>query len=190
VILVLYEPKLLEDVASGQCSCRCGGRLRPWGWARSRQIRQLDGSYTAHRPRRLACDVCRRTQVVLVAWCLPRRRDSVKTVGAALVMAANGSGHRTIAAKLERPESTVRNWLRRARAGAERLRRAGVVAAHELDCSRGPMKPRATPLAEAVDALGCAARAAVLRLGLVGVSPWRIIAMVSHGELLAGLPAG
>jgi hypothetical protein len=30
----------------------------------------------------------------------------------------------------------------------------------------------------------------VLRLGLVGVSPWRIIAMVSHGELLAGLPAG
>ena len=166
MILVLYEPKLLEDVASGQCSCRCGGRLRPWGWARSRQIRQLDGSYTAHRPRRLACDVCRRTQVVLVAWCLPRRRDSVETVGAALVMAANGSGHRTIAAKLERPESTVRNWLRRARAGA------------------------ATPLAEAVDALGCAARAAVLRLGLVGVSPWRIIAMVSHGELLAGLPAG
>jgi transposase len=72
--------------------------------------------------------------VVLVAWCLPRRRDSVETVGAALVMAANGSGHRTIAAKLERPESTVRNWLRRARAGAERLRRAGVVAAHELDC--------------------------------------------------------
>jgi hypothetical protein len=116
--------------------------------------------------------------VVLAAWSLPRRRDSVETVGAALVMAADGSGHRTIAARLDRPESTVRNWLRRARAAAERLRRTGVVATHELGSSHGPMKPRATPLAEAVDALGYAARAAVLRLGLVGVSPWRIIAMV------------
>ena len=75
---------------------------------------------------------------MLAAWCLPRRRNSVETLGAALVMAANGSGHKTIAARLDRPEPTVRNWLRRARAGAERLRRAGVVTTHELDWSRGP----------------------------------------------------
>jgi hypothetical protein len=190
VILVFDEPKLLEDVASGRCCCPCGGRLRTWGRARVRLIRQLDGSHTEHRPRRLACETCRRTQVLLPAWSLPRRRDSVETVGAALVMAVEGRGHRTIAAELDRPESTVRNWLRRARMGAERLRQAGVVAAHDLEPGHGPMKPRATALAEAVDALGVAASAAVRRFGLVGVSPWRIIAMLSNGELLAGLPAG
>src|SRR5664280_2563829 len=92
-------------------------------------------------------------------------------------MATEGSGHRAIAADLDRPESTVRNWLRRARQRAAWLNRAGVVAAYELDPGHGPMAARATPLAEAVDALGYAAAAAVRRLGLVGEPPWSIITM-------------
>jgi hypothetical protein len=54
VFLMLDERKALDDLASGGCCCPCGGRLRPWGYARLRLIRQLDGSHTALRPRRLA----------------------------------------------------------------------------------------------------------------------------------------
>jgi len=157
---------------------------------RVHQIRQLDGSHIAYRPRRFACSECRTTQVFLPAWCLPRPRDSAETVGHALLKAAKGSGHRTIAAELGRPESTVRNWLRRARRRAEWLRTAGVLAFHEIEFDPGPMRVRETPLAQAVEALGCAAAATVRRLGLVGVPPWSIITMVSRGRLLDHLPDG
>jgi hypothetical protein len=92
--------------------------------------------------------------VFLPDWCLPRRRDSAETVGRALLKAAKGSGHRTIGAELGRPESTVRNWLRRAGRRAEWLRTAGVLAYHEIEFVPGPMRVRETPLAQAVEALG------------------------------------
>jgi hypothetical protein len=114
----------------------------------------------------------------------------VEAVGAALLMAAEGNGHRTIAADLNRPASTVRNWLRRAKQGAAGLNRAGVMAAYEFEPGHGPMAVRAMPIADAVDSLGYAAAAMVRRLGLVGVSPWSIITMISRGHLLDGLPDG
>jgi hypothetical protein len=190
VILVLDEGKAWEEAASGAYRCTCGGRLRPWGYARVRQVRQLDGSHVEYRPRRFACAGCRTSQVFLAAWCLPRRRDSAETVGHALVRAARGSGHRTIAVELGRPESTVRNWLRRAGRRAEWLRTVGVLAYHELEFDPGPMRVRETPLAQAVEALGCAAAAMVRRLGLIGELPWSIITMVSRGRLLDRLPDG
>jgi hypothetical protein len=52
------------------------------------------------------------------------------------------------------------------------------------------IEPRATPLADAVEALGLAASAAVRRFGWTGTSPWRIIAAISRGLLLARLPGG
>jgi Domain of unknown function (DUF6431) len=187
MILVLDEAQATDEIASGEHCCPCGGRLGWWGHARVRVIRQLDGSHTLLRPRRVACAVCRRTQVVLPAWSLPRRRDSTETVGAALLMATEGRGQRTIAAQLDRPTSTVRNWLRGARLAAERLRQTAVVAAYELDAGHAVMGARVTVLAEAVDALGHAAAAAVRRFGLVGASPWQIIAMISRGQLLTPL---
>jgi hypothetical protein len=190
VFVVLDGRSALDDIASGELCCPCGGLFRPWGHARVRLIRQLDGSHAPLRPRRMACAVCRRTRVLLPASSLPRRRDSVESIGAALLMAANGNGHRRIAADLDRPESTVRNWLRRARRGAGWLNRTGIIAAYEFDPGHGPMAVRATPIAEAVDALGYAAAAAVRRLGLVGVSPWSINTMVSRGRLLGGFPDG
>jgi hypothetical protein len=51
------------------------------------------------------------------------------------------------------------------------------------------IEPRATPLADAVEALGFVAAAVVVRqLGWTGTSPWRIIAAISRGLLLAPLP--
>lgn len=190
MIIVLYEDWALAEIASGRRCCPCGGRLRPWAHARARLIRQLDGSHTSLRPRRVICAECGRTQVVLPAECLPRRRDSVESIGAALLMAAKGPGHRRIAAKLNRPESTVRNWLRRARRSAGWLREAGLLAATELDVGQGPMPVRETELAETVDALGHAAATATRALGLVGAPPWQIITMVSRGQLLASVPDG
>jgi hypothetical protein len=43
-----------------------------------------------------------------------RRADSTEVIGNALVANVHRAGHRTIAAALDRPVSTVRRWLRRA----------------------------------------------------------------------------
>jgi len=190
MILVLDEVNAIEGIARGEHHCPCGGQLRPWGYARVRQIRQLDGSDVALRPRRLVCSACRSTQVLLPAWSLPRRRDSTESIGAALLMAARGNGHRTIAADLGRPDSTVRNWLRRFRQHTAWLHRLATLAAHQLDPDHGPMTARATPLAEAVDMLGVAALAAVQRFDLARVSPWTIVAVVSKGMLTNRVPDG
>src|SRR5262249_62019635 len=95
---------------------RCaGGRLRRWSWAAERLVRRLDGTTARVRPRRARCRSCRVTQVLLPGWCLPRRADAADVVGAALLAHAGGAGYRTISAKLGRPLSTVRRWLRAAR---------------------------------------------------------------------------
>jgi len=127
---------------------------------------------------------------MLGAAALPRRRDAVETVGDALVMAVKGHGHRAIARDLGNPPSTVRNWLRQARRQAEWLRQRGVRAGYEIDPGLPPALPRTTPLAEALDALGRAASAVVHCFGSVDVSPWRIIAMLSRGQLLTPGPDG
>ncbi len=54
--------------------------------------------------------------------CLPRRRDGVEVIGEALLAKAQGAGHRTIAARLERPPVTVRGWLRAFAGRAETMR--------------------------------------------------------------------
>jgi hypothetical protein len=61
---------------------------------------------------------------------------------------------------------------------------------YELDPALPPAPVRPTPIASALDALGAVAAAAVRRLGLVGTSPWAIIATVTGGQLLAALPGG
>lgn len=43
---------------------------------------------------------------------LPRRADTTAVIGTALLASARGTGHRNIAANLDRPAVTVRHWLR------------------------------------------------------------------------------
>ena len=131
-----------------------------------------------------------RTHVLVPPATLPRRRDAIEAVGAALLKAAGGHGHRVIAYQLGLPPSTVRNWLRRARRRAEHLRGQAVRALFALGGEVPDIEPRATPLADAVEALGLAASAVVRRFGWTGTSPWRIIAAISGGLLLAPLPGG
>ena len=135
-------------------------------------------------------NISARTHVLLPLWSLPRRRDAIETVGDALFRAANGHGHRSIARELALPPSTVRNWLRRARGRAEWLRQRAVQAGHEIDVCLPFSPPRASLLAEALDALGLTAWAAIRRFGWAGTSPWRVIAALSGGHLLSRGPDG
>ena len=61
----------------------CEGVLRVWSRARTRRVRRLDGALIALRPDRARCRRCAVTQVLLPAWCVPRRGYGVEVVGAA-----------------------------------------------------------------------------------------------------------
>src|SRR6266702_3780174 len=137
---------------AGFLVCWCGGRLRPWGHARPRQIATFAGPAVV-QPRRGICrDGCGRSHVLLPAWLLSRRRYAAAVIFAALALRAAGLKVPAVAARLRLPvpgragelwsvpASTASSWLSRfaGRAGWLRqgLRRgfAGLatVAAHEV----------------------------------------------------------
>lgn len=170
---------------AGELACPCGGSLSPWGHARARRVR---GVGVLH-PRRARCGTCRVTHVLLGARCLLRRADAAEVIGAALRAKASGRGHRPIAARLDRPASTVRGWLRAFAGNAERVRVVLTGLLVELDPLSGPLPARGSVFADAVEAIGAAAAAARRRLGVVGaVPPWQLASAVTGGRLLA--PAG
>jgi hypothetical protein len=88
-------------------SCVWGGMLAPWGHARWRSSRLKVGA-VRYRPRRGCCTGCAKTHVLLPAAWLLRRADAASVIGSALLAKAAGQGHRSIAAALGRPASTVR----------------------------------------------------------------------------------
>lgn len=72
MISVLDPDRVEDDLARGVLACpHCGTQLRAWSWAKTRPIRQLDGSTTRVRPRRARCRSCRVTHVLLAADYLP-----------------------------------------------------------------------------------------------------------------------
>jgi transposase-like protein len=170
--------------ASRLCCPDCDGPLAPWGWARPRTIRQLNGSSTI-RPRRAHCHACAHTHVILPACSVPRRRDSAEVIGVALLAHANGDGHRTIAARLDRPPGTVRGWLRTFRRRAGPLTASAQRWMHAIAGPRPVSLPhRQSPAWTAVNAIGQATRVAKLQLG-IAASPWEV-AVVLTGGLLHG----
>lgn len=171
-------------LAAGVLRCPCGGTLRAWGHARPRTIRSLDGSRQV-RPDRARCRSCRVTHVVLAA-ALPRRGYGLDVIGAALLGAARGHGHRVLAARLTVPAATVRSWLRRARTNSEALRRLGVQTVVAVDPELLPTRVGPTPLGEALAALAAAALAVVRRFGGHEEGDlWPVIAVLTGGRLLA-----
>jgi hypothetical protein len=113
---------------------------------------------------------------------LCRRLDAVEVIGRALIAAAHGVDFRRIAAELGLPESTVRNWLRRARELAERICQHFTRWAFELDRALADGGSAGVGLAAAVEAVGRCARAAALRLGRR--SPWELASALTGGGLL------
>src|SRR5215813_12474732 len=195
MIMVVDAGQAETDLAAGTLRCpRCaGGVLRPWAWARTRLVRQRDGSTARVRPRRARCRACRVSQVLLPGWCLPRRADAADVVGAALLAHAGGAGYRAIAAELRRPQATVRRWLRAVGGRhTEWLRIRGVQAAARLDretLTGLGWQPKPTALAHALNALGAAARA--YHRWLYPRAPaWTLVTVITGGWLLAPAPSG
>src|SRR5689334_18067319 len=94
------------------------------------------------RPRRVRCVGCRVTHVLLSVSCLWRRADAVELIGAALQAKAAGAEHRPIAARLDRPVSTVRGWLSAFARNAETVRSVLSLVLAELDPLHGPTRPQ------------------------------------------------
>ena len=179
--LVEVDRRLL----AGELCCPCGGTLGRWGHARERLVRGVG----VLRPRRARCSSCLVTHVLLAVVCLLRRADGVEVIGEALRLKASGVGHRPIAARLGRPASTVRGWLRALGRRAEAVRVACTALLVQLDPLWRPLPVRETRLADAVEAVGACAAAARRRLGVLGaVSAWQFASAVTHGRLLS--PAG
>lgn len=171
------------DLIAGRLACPgCANVLRRWGHARKRMLHRLTSTEWL-RPRRGICAGCGVTHVLLPEDTLLRRRDDVAVIGAALVAKAGGSGHRHIAADLDREPSKVRRWLRRFAARAELVRAHFTRWAHALDPVLGPVVPTGSAFADAVEAIGVAARAAVHRLG--PRPPWSLASVLTGGALLA-----
>lgn len=122
--------------------------------------------------------------MLLPASVLLRRADAVTVIGLALLAKAGGAGHRRAAAGLGLPASTVRGWLRRITAVADRVLAVLAVAAAGLGVEFVPPASRPEPVGAVVELVGALARAAALRLG-GSCSPWRLAAVLSGGRLLA-----
>jgi hypothetical protein len=191
MVMVGTDPVEVERaLVAGELSCpECSGVLRPWGHARRRSSRG-ENDTVRHRPRRSACSGCARTHVLLPALWLPRRADAVTVIGAALLAKASGLGHRPIAVLLARPPSTVRGWLRRFAARVEQIRVLFTGLLHALDPEPEPLLVTASVFADAVEVMGRAGSAAVVRLSPTSWSgcPWEFAARASGGRLLAPCP--
>lgn len=185
MLIVENNPERVEvDLEAGAIGCPCcGGVLARWSFARSRRVRGEAGVMVEIRPRRGRCRSCGKTQVLLADVVLGRRVDTVAVIGRALRAAAEGAGHRKAAEVVGRPASTVRGWLRRFRAVAERAAAHFTAWAHALDPNLGPVAPAGSAFADALEAIGVAARAASLRLG--PRPAWSWVSVLTVGALLS-----
>lgn len=138
----------------------CEGALSPWGWARSRSVREL-AEVVIVRPRRSLCAGCSCTHVLLPELLLVRRADTAAVIGGALAAKASGGGHRSIAKLLGRPVGTVRAWLRRFAARAESIRVLFTGLLFALDPQAAGVRPTGSLFADAVEVVGLAAAASV-----------------------------
>ena len=166
------------DLVEGRIGCAgCGGRLRPWGSARGRQVREaLDGQGPPgrHRPRRGRCAGCGATHVLLAVSLAARRADAAVVIAAAVAAKViKGWGHRRIAAALGRPASTVRGWLRSFTASAGAIGEAFMswVVRDAPDAAALWPAPNREPAARALGVLGAYAVALGRRFG-IGVLAW------------------
>lgn len=176
-----------SDLAAGRLSCpRCRAVLRPWGWARRRLVRHgigREAHVVAVRPRRGRCSGCGGTHVLLGLDLAARRADSAAVIAAAIeAKSATGAGHRPIAARLGRPTSTVRGWLRGFAASAAAIAAEFLARAHRDGpdaASRWPAPVSSAP-GQALAAVSAYAAVLADRFA-VGVLAWHSAGLAAAG---------
>lgn len=186
MVTVSADPVRVESqLLAGELSCpSCdGGRLGPWGWARRRRVgRDSDRGWV--RPRRSRCQACRATHVLLDVRMLLRRADWVELIGRALMLRAAGATPATIVDRLGVPRSTVRGWLGRFGAVAERVRAHLTGWALWKDPGMSRIEPAGSPWGDAAAAIVAAAGAA----GMLETM-WRLVSAATAGRLLCNTSA-
>ncbi|TVR21366.1 MAG: hypothetical protein EA387_10375 [Nitriliruptor sp.] len=187
MLIVADDTHRIEgELAAGELACpECQGELRPWGHARLRRLRTLDGVRLI-RPRRSSCVGCGRTHVLIPGVMIPRRADATAVIGQALLAHAAGKGHRPIAAELGRPPATVRGWLRAFAARAAQTLRHATRWLVRLDVGvvRIEPDPHASPAAQTLEVMAAAALAAEKRVGRA-VCRWQVVCSLTAGLMLA-----
>ena len=184
LIVCVEQARVEAELVGGLLACpSCRGTLGPWGWPRERVTRRFWGDWR-WRPRRARCRGCRGTHVLLAEVCLLRRQDEVEVIGRAIEAHVGGEGHRPIASRLGVPAGTVHGWLRRFDQRAEQVRALFTRCAVALDPELGSVLPAGSVVADALEAIGVAGRAWVLRFGPCPV--WRVVSRLSAGGLLSG----
>jgi hypothetical protein len=168
----------------------CDQPLRPWGHARERTVRDLDGVLLTACPDRALCTGCGVTHVVLDAGLLPRRAYTAGLIGQALVASALGHGHRPVAAGLAVPAGTVRGWIRAARRSAVQLRVTGIRAVLASGHDELLSWARTGELGAALEHLAAAALVLGRRHGLEHTCWWARINVLTRGRLLTMAPGG
>ena len=185
MLIVRNDPDGVEaDLASGALTCPdCGaGVLARWGFALPRVLRDGQG----FRPRRGICKHvgCGKTHVLLPDVCFVRRRDAAGVIGGALwSMLEDRQPYWKVADGLGVPHETVRGWLLRFRRWAEAVRAHFTRWLLSLMPGRPPPEPTGSKGADALEAIGAAARAASLRLGVR--LAWSWASALTAGALLA-----
>ncbi len=116
--------------------------------------------------------------MLLPVFALLRRLDFAEVIGRALALKASGVGQRPVAAAVGVPRSTLRGWLSRFVARAERIGGHFVRWALWADPSLPGIQPAGTLMVDAVAAILAAARAAG------STSPWRFASAATGGRLL------
>ncbi|HYN72748.1 MAG TPA: hypothetical protein VES60_09625 [Nakamurella sp.] len=114
-----------------------------------------------------------------------RRADTTEVIGNALIHKANGLGFRRIAARIDRPESTVRRWLRRV--PPEHLHWLGTQANQQLITIAvevfSTIRYAGNPLRHTLTVLAATAFHDRRRSGFDD-PPWALIGMYTRGRLL------
>jgi hypothetical protein len=183
---------------AGLLACWCGGTLRPWGHARHRRVVTFAGSAEV-RPRRGICrGGCGRTQVLLPAWLLSRRRYAAAVIFAALALRAAGLKVTGVAARLRLPvpgrrggcwsvpASTAGSWLSRFALRAGQLRQVFLGVLPLADPQARPVAAAGSPSGDALAALEAVTAGLRARFaGLDTVAAHEVAAHLTGGMLLA-----
>jgi hypothetical protein len=133
--------------------------------------------------RRGWCPGCRRTQALLPSFLFVQRLDVAAVIGIALTRAAAGDGARPIAADLDLPHTTVRDWWRRVRAGARGLLGPLLMRATSLDPA--PVDLLHDGAAAVLEALHAIWQRTHQRLGVRSPDQWALWSLISGGLALA-----
>lgn len=185
MLIVGTDSAVVESsLLAGRLACpSCAGELRPWGYARNRDVRGEGAVVTVRRLRRSICALGRKTHVLVPEDTLSRRRDTAEVIGFCLLSKTGGAGRRSIAIALGRHESTVAGWLRRFRANAVRIREHFWHWAEVIASGYGSFSPSGSAFSDAVEAIGVVGQVAVRRFG--PRPPWSLASVLTGGALLA-----